>query len=264
MMSRRAVLRPGDWVHYDSGEHQVVALAGTSVRLRSAGGAEMVVLASHLMSSPEFAVLNAEPLPALESFGLLDSLPADVLAAAKDWERHVVEVTTGLPPSPAPRAVPRPEYDPATRTLAQREQAKVAELAAAGRPAGIRTLQRFRARYAQQGLWGLVDQRAVRDWEATGRADARVVAAIGQALDAETNVSTGTRSRLIRRVVKALEKTYGPGVVPLPGKTTFYRLIEVSSAIRPARRHRLPTSMTRRASTTCRSLSWSTPRPSRR
>ena len=31
----RAVLRPGDWVSFDGGEHQVLALAGTSVRLRA-------------------------------------------------------------------------------------------------------------------------------------------------------------------------------------------------------------------------------------
>lgn len=30
-----AVLRPGDWVHFDGSEYQVVAVAGTSVRLRS-------------------------------------------------------------------------------------------------------------------------------------------------------------------------------------------------------------------------------------
>ena len=40
------MLRPGDWVRFDGGEHQVVALAGTSVRLRSAIGAETVVLAA--------------------------------------------------------------------------------------------------------------------------------------------------------------------------------------------------------------------------
>jgi len=77
-------------------------------------------------------------------------------------------------------------------------------------------VQTRRARYAQQGLWGLVDQRAVRAWEATGRADARLVAAAREVIDAETDTSTGTRSRLIRRVTKAVEATYGPGVVPMP------------------------------------------------
>ena len=37
-MAALAVLRPGDWVRFDGGEHEVLAVAGTSVRLRSAAG----------------------------------------------------------------------------------------------------------------------------------------------------------------------------------------------------------------------------------
>lgn len=43
------VLRIGEWVRFDGGEHQVLGLAGTSVRLRSDDGVEQVVLAGHLM-----------------------------------------------------------------------------------------------------------------------------------------------------------------------------------------------------------------------
>ena len=86
----------------------------------------------------------------------------------------------------------------------------------------------MRAQYAQQGLWGLVDRRAVRAREATGRADARLVAVARQVIEAETHASTGTRGRLIRRVIKAVEDAYGPGVVPLPGRSTFYKLIDVA------------------------------------
>ena len=132
-----------------------------------------------------------------------------MLAAAREWERHIVEITTGV----APEGIARPEYDPAARTQIERDRAKAAELAAAGRPLGVRTLQRMRGRYAEQGLWGLVDQRVLRECEPTGRVDERVVAVVRQELDAQTDVSTGTRSRLIRRVRKSLEDTYGPGVV---------------------------------------------------
>ena len=158
-MAALAVLRPGDWVRFDGGEHEVLAVAGTSVRLRSAAGSHSVVLASYLMAAPDFAVTGGEPMPEVEPFGLLDSLPEDVLAAAREWERHVVEVQVGLPPDAAPDAAPRPQYDPATRILAAREQAKAAELGVS-----VRTIQSRRARYARQGLWGLVDQRAVRSW----------------------------------------------------------------------------------------------------
>ena len=222
---------------FEGGDHQVLAFAGTSVRLRAQDGSEQVVLASYLMAAPVFAVAGGIPVPGVEPFGLLDGLPEEVLAAARDWERHVVEVETGLAPDAEPGAEPRPGYDPQARTLAQRTRAKAAELGMTSR-----TVERMRARYARQGLWGLVDQRAVRTWEATGRADARLVAAARQVIEAETHASTGTRGRLIRRVTKAVEDAYGPGVVPLPGRTTFYKLIGTLAA----GRHTFGSAVTRR------------------
>ncbi|MGW6571135.1 integrase catalytic domain-containing protein [Streptomyces sp. NPDC054945] len=232
-----SVLRPGDWITYKDGDHQVVALAGTSVRLRSQDGAESVVLASYLMATPDFAVTGTEPLPTLEPFGLLATLPEAARAAAQEWESHIVEVETGLPPSVEPGTPVRPEYDPACRSLVERAQAKADELGVS-----LRTVQGKRSRYAQQGLWGLVDQRLVRMTEATGRADARLVAVIREALDAETHTSTGTRSRLIRRVIKMVEATHGEGVVPLPSKNTFYKLVDALST----GRHSFGSAVTRR------------------
>jgi len=233
----RAVLRAGDWVSFDGGEHQVVAESGTSVRLRSVAGADQVVLASYLLAAADFAVVDGTPVAQVEPFGLLDGLPEDVLAEARDWERHVVEVETGLPPGAGPGSTARAEYDPAVRTLVQRTEAKAAELGV-----GFRTVERMRARYAQQGLWGVVDRRLVRSREATGRVDARLVAVAGQVIEAETHASTGTRGRLIRRVVKAVEDVYGPGVVPLPGRSTFYKLVDALST----GRHTFGSAVTRR------------------
>ena len=75
-----------------------------------------------------------------------------------------------------------------------------------------------------------------------GRADARLVAVIRELIDAETDTSTGTRSRLICRAAKAVEATYGPGVVPLPGRTTFYKVIDAVAA----GRHTFGSAVTRR------------------
>lgn len=218
--ARTAVLRPGDWVRYDDTEHQVIALAGTSVRLRSSVGQEQVVLAAHLLASPTFDVIGHESSPEMEPFGLLDSLPAEVVASARTWERHVVEIETGLPPGAKPGTVPREGYDPEMTTLLARDRLMASEVGVS-----VRTVQARRARYAQQGLWGLIDQRHARERAATGRADARVVQAIKEVLDAETDATTGTRSRLIRRVAKKLEAEHGPGVVPLPSRSAFYRLL---------------------------------------
>ena len=77
-VTRAAVLRPGDWVTLDGGEYQVLALTGTSVRLRSTDGRETVVLAAYLMAAPEFAVIDAAPLPPVEPIGLFDALPVGV------------------------------------------------------------------------------------------------------------------------------------------------------------------------------------------
>lgn len=231
------VLAPGDRVEFDGSEHLVLGLAGTSVRLRSSAGVEQVLLATHLLSSPSFTLLDHDLPVGVEPFGLLDSLPEELLDAAREWQRHVVEVETGLVPDAGPGAVSREGFDPAVTTVNQRDAAKAAELGV-----GVRTVQTKRARYARQGLWGLVDQRATREWAATGRVDSRVVATIKAALAGQTDTSTGTRSRLMRQVEQRLEEEHGPGVVPVPGKTTFYKVIEVLAA----GRHSFGSAVTRR------------------
>ena len=203
---RTAVLRPGDWVHFDGGEYQAIALSGTSIRLHSEVAGDTFILAAHLMASPGFAVIDGAPAPSVESVGLLDSLPAKVLEAARSWERHLVEVKTGLPPDAWPGVKPRACFDPMSTTVSQREEAKAAELGVS-----VRTVQLRRARSTRQGLWGLVDQRAARVREATGRVDTRLVAAVREVIEAETDTSTGTRSRLIRRATKKVEGLTGPG-----------------------------------------------------
>jgi putative transposase len=46
MIGPHAVLTVGDRVTFDDTEHQVVGIAGTSVRLRAEDGAEQVLLAT--------------------------------------------------------------------------------------------------------------------------------------------------------------------------------------------------------------------------
>ncbi|MRH88592.1 TnsA-like heteromeric transposase endonuclease subunit [Nocardia sp. SYP-A9097] len=111
----------------------------------------------------------------------LEDVPAEAAARAREWERHVVEVETGPPLGAEPGTHPRPEYDPATTTVREREAAKAAELSAVGVATSAITVQRMRARYRSDGLRGLIDGRLLRASSATGRADARVVEAIREA-----------------------------------------------------------------------------------
>lgn len=189
MSAVRPVLAVGDRVRFDGDEHQVVGLAGTNVRLRAAAG-EQVVLAGHLMSAPDFAVLGSIGLSAVEPFGLLEALPADVVAEAGSWRDHLVEVETGLPHGAAPGTMAREGYDPQTTPLADRQRVKAAALGVS-----FRTIEGKRARYAAQGLWALVDQRAARTFEVAGQADARLVASRRRAGDHVRRVRRGRRSR---------------------------------------------------------------------
>jgi hypothetical protein len=245
-MVERPVLRVGDRVMFEGIEHQVVALSGTSVRLLSAAGHSSVVLSLFLQSAPDFSIVGSADggvAPAVPPLGLLDALPEEALRVARQWERHLVELETGLPPGAEAGTAPRPEYDPQARSLAEREQAKARELTAAGIRASARTVRRMRARYNGQGLWGLVDTRFARRVKPTGQVDPRVVAAALKVVDAQTTTSTGTKSRAIDRIKQALEDDYGPGVVPIPSRTTFYRLLEKLTA----GRHTFGSATTRRS-----------------
>jgi hypothetical protein len=98
-------------------------LDGVRVRLVDATGSAQVLLLAHLLAGPGFEVLEAGPPPArLDPVGLLDALPAAVIEQAREWERHVVEVQTGLPPDAPQDAVVREAYDPARHTLAARSR----------------------------------------------------------------------------------------------------------------------------------------------
>ena len=66
-----------------------------------------------MLTDPGFALVSADRAAApLAPSGLLDGVPEAVAEQARWWERHIVEILTGLPPEHEPGAVPKPEYDP--------------------------------------------------------------------------------------------------------------------------------------------------------
>jgi putative transposase len=240
-VSRPPRLRIGDEVLLNGSTHAVAGVSATQIRLTDVTGTESVWSLADLFSSAGFRVLT-QPCASLPPQGLLDSLPADVADQARWWEDHVVEVITGVPPQAGARAKPRPQFDPSTRSLRQRELAKVSELADDGHRVPLSTLQRLRLNYEKRGVWGLVDQR-VAGRRAT-KTDERVLQAIGQAVAEETNRSTGTVGRLRRRVEQILISAHGidPASV-MPARATFYRLAEQVSA----GRHTFGSARTRRS-----------------
>ena len=161
--SRPGVLRVGARVRFDGAVQTVAGLSGTLVRLAGQDGQAGVVQLAHLLASEGFEIIGGagQMRPPL-SAAALGGVPEEAVKDAVWWERHVVEVLTGTPPDAPPETVARPGYDPAAFTLAQREQAKAAELTAAGVKVTARTVKRKRQRYQARGVAGLVDWRADR------------------------------------------------------------------------------------------------------
>ncbi|MFF5728156.1 hypothetical protein [[Kitasatospora] papulosa] len=215
----------GSRVRFEGRAWTVAALTGGQVRLIAENGELAALLLSLLFADEGFEVAAAPAACRVPPLGLLESLPEAVQERALAWELHVREVETGHPGGSGAVGPPRAAYDPEVRTLAQREEAKAAELSAAGMPTSAVTVRRMRARYRDGGVWGLVDQRAARPRSALGRADERVVAALREVLEAGQERSSGTLGRLRVYTERLLAERHGHGAVPLPSPATFNRLV---------------------------------------
>ncbi|WP_343243912.1 transposase [Streptomyces sp. SID13726] len=221
----------------------MVALEGTAVRLVDEAQSASVVMLAHLLSSNDFEVVTSASMrPVVPAAGVLEGFPAKAVERAEWWQRHLVEILTGRPLDD-PHGPVRAEYDPAVRSLRQRELAKSAELAAAGDSTSLALIQRMRRRFEDEGVLGLVDPRLRTTSDGTGRTDRRVVEALRQVVDEQTGRSTVSAQVLRRRMERLLEAELGPGVVPLPSRTAFYRLLKAVSS----GRHILGSARTRRS-----------------
>jgi hypothetical protein len=203
---------------------QVVALEGPVVRLVDERGVVASMLVGYLCAAPDFALVGAAPGAGVPRWGLFQTVPLRERERALAWQRHIHEIECGLPDGPGGVGVARAQYGPG-RSMAVRERAKVEEMRASGWAVSVATVQRMRGRYRRQGLWGLVDKRATRGARATGRSDERVVVAVLEALRWQRGRSKGTLEGLRRLAGEILEQTHGPGVVALPSRATFYRLV---------------------------------------
>jgi putative transposase len=222
---RRGGLGIGDQVLFQARVHTVVGLAGTLVRLADEHGQVGALHLAQLQASPGFAIVAQQTGVRVSPAGRLERLPEQVVARAVWWEGHILEVLTGRVPDAAPGTPPRPAYDPAVRSLAERERAKAAELAAAGQAGvSVGTVRRKRLRYQTKGLNGLVDGRADRQRDGGGRVDARVVAALEQAIAEATDASSRTVGWFRWRTEQLLAHQHGVQTVEMPSRAGFYRL----------------------------------------
>lgn len=228
-MSQRAkALKVGARVRFEGRVQTLVGYTGTVVRLADEVGGTCLIQLTHLLASEDFEVLDGlvDSRPPVTTAALV-GLAADAVEEVLWWERHLVEVLTGIRPDAEPGTASRPQFDPVTRTLAQRDQAKAAELTAeTGRSVSARTVRRRRQRYQEGGVAGLVDGRADRHTPVFGRTDPRVLEALRKAIAQESSGSTRKGSFYLWRTREILDDEYGPGVVEMPSRSAFYRLFE--------------------------------------
>jgi hypothetical protein len=240
---QEARLRIGDRVRFSGTVRTVIGLSGTVVRLADPGGTLTEVTLAELVNAGDFERVGVPPAASLPSASPLDGLPEEVVAEALWWERHIVEVLRGIPPDAPPGAFPKPEYDPRLVSLTRREQAKAAELAAAGRPVTASAVKQRRRRYQAGGLAAMADHRAARRMPPYGRADQRVIEAMRQAIGEATDASTRTASYIFWRAGQILDAGHGAGTVELPSRASLYRLFSALSA----GRHTTGSARTRRS-----------------
>ncbi|MCM1950404.1 transposase family protein [Streptomyces sp. G2] len=209
-----------------------LAADGLRVWLAEQGrsGSLAVFSLSALLSDPAFELPEDAPRLRVPQMGLLSTVSEEQRTHAFAVERHVREVECGYP---APNWVGpvKCEYDPASTTLAEREQAKADELAGQGWTAVSRaTVRRWRRRYRDDGVWGLVPKR--RGSTLLSRADPKVVAALREllVLEAPRSRSRGWKTRMRRETGWKLEAEHGSGVVEVPPQSTFNKLLNTLEA----------------------------------
>ncbi|BAJ28202.1 MULTISPECIES: Mu transposase C-terminal domain-containing protein [Kitasatospora] len=236
MSARRIAV--GDWISFEDETHRVAGLDGERLRLRSETGRLQTILLAEVLNDLTFRA-DAEPVRetanevTLDIHAALEGLPKAVQEAALSLEAHLLEAMTGYrsgDPMKALPGEPKPEYDPELPVVS-RVAAKATELGKTDR-----WVWKWWKRRTEQGLWGLVDQRKAQIRNPLKNTDPRLVQAIREQAAAERLDSTGTiGGRFLRRTQNRLEEQYGAGVVPMPGRDTFRRVVAEILGTGPAR-----------------------------
>ncbi|MCZ4120249.1 hypothetical protein [Streptomyces sp. H39-S7] len=213
--------------------YTVASLDGVTVQLQPRPGSGLLPVAAPLAAlaaADDFAVLDPDGQPlthlVLPDWSLLQGVSPDAAVEARLWERHIVEIDTGVLPGRPQGSVPRPGYAPEQFTLIERYKAKAEELnAVLDLAVSWHTVQRKRLLYRQQGIWGLVDKRRVPAPSPHGRTDPRVVDTLLALVEHRARQSTITARGLFRLLRRAVRSTCGEQV-KVPADSTLYTLLE--------------------------------------
>ena len=108
----------------------------------------------------------------------------DVLESARQLAAHIIEVETGIRPG---NPGPLPGYDPLSTTITARQERKVDELKTLHKDhphhmSGT-SFARYRKRYAEHGVTGLIDKRKLKQKTRYGRQHPKVIELMKEQLE---------------------------------------------------------------------------------
>ncbi len=221
-------IRAGDQVVIDGRPRVVLGASGPLIRFADDNGAVEEAAVAELVGNGRVRLQPRGPggHPAAQTG--LAGLPPEAVERARWWEAHIIEVVDGTPPDAPAGTPPRPAYDVERTSLADREQAKAAELSAQGRQIAGSTVKHRRQRWQAEGLPGLVDKRVQRRRSPAGRPDPAVAGAMEQAIAEATDESSRTATFIVWRTRQILTEQGQSDREP--SRATMFRLFSRLSA----------------------------------
>ncbi|HJQ45766.1 MAG TPA: integrase [Amycolatopsis sp.] len=153
---------------------------------------------------------------------VLGQLPDEQLQLVRERAGHIREVLTGFRSGSAELACdgePREGYGPGT-TLNARYALKAEELGVSAA-----SVRRWATAFRADGEAGLVDGRGRISAGPAGNVDPRWLEVCRTVLSEQVESSTKTKSLILRTIAARLEQQFGPGVVPVPGKSRAYEVL---------------------------------------
>lgn len=162
---------------------------------------------------------NIVPTEEQRSPWLLDQVPTHVLQAANVMATDLDEVLTGV----GRNGKRWPEYDLQTTTQERRIVEKLKELERAGRGMARSTFFDKLSKYQRDGLVGLIDGRAVRNYIPNEKVDVTVIRHLIKAIDSQVDWSTGTIKRVIEEATDSIEAV--DPYIKLPSRSAWYELV---------------------------------------
>jgi len=211
----------GSRLRIDGDVVEIVGLNDThAILLDGAGRVSSLSVAELLADRRRTQLLDARPVAEREPGAIGLSLASDEsLENANSRAAHVREVLTGYRSGHEDLALPgepRPQYAPDVAMM-RRYVHKAAEVGVVES-----TVRKWVRKYQEGGEAALLQQQRHGPLAAV---DTRWLDTARALLDELTDISTVTRKLVLQRIAARLDREYGPGVVPLPQRTSGYRLL---------------------------------------